>query len=305
MHMQNPDRSGEESQTDAAAWRARGEFVRGVSWFRSAPGSTAFPAEAHRYYLYVALNCPWSHRVTLARSLLGLQQSIALDVTFPNRTDEADPEGPNHWQLAPERIASISQATLPECTQETATGQNFRLLKNIYAKEGSPERTVPVLYDKHSQSIVSNESAEIVRMMNQNAAALGSGLAHEERIDLYPADQGLRSQIDALNGRIYEAINNGAHKAGFSSDQSVYEAAFHKYFNMLEELNALLQHGRAYLTGEAFTEADLRLFSTVYRHDPVYYLRMKMNDAKIFNYPHLWRWLCRIYALPGVAESGS
>ena len=93
-------------------------------------------------------------------------------------------------------------------------------------------------------------------MMGQNAAALGSGLADAESIDLYPADQGLRSQIDALNDRIYEALNNGAYKAGFSSDQSVYEAAFHKYFNMLEELNALLQDGRAYLTGEAFTEAD-------------------------------------------------
>ena len=108
MHMQNPDRSVEESQTDAAARRAKGEFVRGVSRFRSALGSTAFPAEAHRYHLYVALNCPWSHRVTLARNLLGLQHSITLDVAFPNRTDEADPEGPNHWQFAPERIASIS-----------------------------------------------------------------------------------------------------------------------------------------------------------------------------------------------------
>ena len=304
MRRQNPDRSVEESQTNAAARRAKGEFMRGVSQFRSALGSTAFPAEAHRYHLYVALNCPWSHRVTLARSLLRLQHSITLDVAFPNRTDEADPEGPNHWQFAPERIASISQATLPDCTQETATGQNFRLLKNIYAKEGSQERSVPVLYDKHSQSIVSNESAEIVRMMGQNAAALGSGLADAERIDLYPADQGLRSQIDALNGRIYDAVNNGAYKAGFSSDQSVYEAAFHKYFNMLEELNALLQDGRAYLTGEAFTEADLKLFPTLYRHDPVYYLRMKLNGAKIFHYPDLWRWLCRVYALPGVAESG-
>ena len=96
MHMQNPDCSVEESQTDAAARRAKGEFVRGVSRFRSALGSTAFPAEAHRYHLYVALNCPWSHRVTLARNLLGLQHSITLDVAFPNRTDEADPEGPNH-----------------------------------------------------------------------------------------------------------------------------------------------------------------------------------------------------------------
>ena len=142
-------------------------------------------------------------------------------------------------------------------------------------------------------------------MMNQNAASLGCGLAHDERSDPYPADQGVRSQIDALNGRIHEAINNAASKAGFSSDQSAYEAAFHKYFNMLEELNALLQDGRAYLTGEAFAEADLRQLPTLYRHEPVYYLHIKLNGAKIFNYPHLRRWLCRVYALPGVAESGS
>ena len=261
--------------------------MRGVNQFRSALGSTAFPAEAHLYHLDVALNCPWSHRVTLARNLLGLQHSITLDVAFPKRADEPDPEGPNHWQFAPERIASISQAKLPDCTQETATVQNFRLLKNMYAKKGSQEHSVPVLYDKHSQSIVSNESAEIIRMMSQNAAAQGSGLAHSESIDLYPNDQGLRSQIDALNGRIFGAINNDAYKAVFSSDQSVYEAAFHKYFNMLEELNALLQDSRAYLTGEAFTETDLKLFPILYRHDLVYYLRMRLNGTKILNYPHM------------------
>ena len=106
MRRQNPDRSVEESKTNAAARRAKGEFMRGVSQFRSALGSTAFPAEAHRYHLYVALNCPWSHRVTLARNLLGLQHSITLDVAFPNRTDEADPEGPNHWQFAARAHAS-------------------------------------------------------------------------------------------------------------------------------------------------------------------------------------------------------
>ncbi len=142
-------------------------------------------------------------------------------------------------------------------------------------------------------------------MMNQNAAALGSGLAHEERIDPYPADQGFRSQIDALNSRIYKAINNGAYKAGFSSDQSACEAAFHKYFNMLEELNALLQDGHAYLTGEEFAEADLRQNPTLYRHELVYYLRIKLNGAKNFNNPHLRRWLCRVFALQGVAENGS
>ena len=108
-----------------------------------------------------------------------------------------------------------------------------------------------------------------------------------------------------MNERIYVTINNGAYKAGFSSDQAVYAQAFDAYFATLSALNQLLSDGRPYLTGSAFTEADLRLFPTVYRHDPVYYVRMKLNGARILDYPHLWRWLCRVYALPGVAKAGS
>ncbi len=302
--------SVEESQKDAAARRAKGEFVRGVSGFRSVLGEDPdFPAEAGRYHLFVALNCPWCHRVTLARNVLGLQNSITMDVAFPSRTTEDDPIEPNRWEFNPTRVASLTGATLPECTGETATGQNFRLAKQIYEAEGSDEASVPILYDKQTKRIVTNESADIIRMLNAQAQALGSSIDERVRADLYPSgDQhiALRQDIDALNDQIYVGINNGAYKAGFSSDQAVYAAAFTAYFEALAELETrLASDGRPFLTGDTFTEADLRLFPTLYRHDPVYYVRMKLNGAKILDYPHLWRWLCRVYALPGVADSNS
>ncbi|MBD3664287.1 glutathione S-transferase C-terminal domain-containing protein [Sulfitobacter aestuariivivens] len=304
------DKSVEESQKDAAARRASGEFVRGVSGFRSVIGEdAAFPAEPGRYHLHVALNCPWCHRVTLARSVLGLTGSITMDVAFPNRTSEDDPEGPNHWEFNPDRTASLTGQTLPECTVETATGQAMRLVRQIYQAEGSEEKSVPVLFDKKSKRIVTNESADIVRMLNAQARALGSEIADDARPDLYPsgsAHAAVRDEIDALNEVIYVGINNGAYKAGFSSDQSVYAAAFQRYFDTLDGLEKrLAADNRPFLTGDRFTEADLRLFPTLYRHDPVYYVRMKLNGARVLDFPHLWRWLCRVHSLPGVAESGS
>ena len=307
---QSKDNSVEESQIDATTRRAKGEFVRGISGFRSVLGEDPdFPAEPGRYHLFVAFNCPWCHRVTLARNLLGLQDSITMDVAFPNRTGEDDPAGPNHWEFNPSRIATLTGTTLSECTVETATGQNFQRVKQVYEAEGSDETSVPVLYDKKSKRIVANESAEIIRMLNAQAGPLGSNMTDADRANLYPQDQGsaeLRHDIDLLNEEIYQAINNGAYKAGFSSRQDIYATAFQSYFNMLDRLEArLASDNRPYLTGDNFTEADLRLFPTLYRHDPVYYIRMKLNGAKILDYPHLWRWLCRVYALPGVADSNS
>ncbi|MCJ8323454.1 MAG: glutathione S-transferase C-terminal domain-containing protein [Rhizobiales bacterium] len=304
------DTSIEEAQKNASKRRAKGEFVRGVSGFRSVLGQDAdFPAEANRYHLIVALNCPWCHRVSLARNILGLETSISMDVVFPNRTNDDDPAGPNLWEFNPQRLATLTGATLPECTQDTATGQNFRLVKQIYAAEGSNEGSVPILYDKKTQRIVTNESAEIIRMLNQQAGVLGSVLSADQRPNLYPEDevnQTLRDDIDKLNAQIYTDINNGAYKAGFSSNQNIYATAFENYFATLADLEAALAvDNRPFLTGDGFTEADLRLFPTLYRHDPVYYLRMKLNGAKILDYPHLWRWLCRVYALPGVAASNS
>ncbi|NVK32125.1 MAG: glutathione S-transferase C-terminal domain-containing protein [Gammaproteobacteria bacterium] len=301
--MTQPNTATEESQADIDARRASGEFVRGVSGFRGAIGADDFPPEPNRYHLYVALNCPWCHRVTLARNVLGLADSITLNVAFPSRTDADDPSGENLWQFAPDKVPAYTGHPLPECTLDTASGHNFRLVKSLYEREGSDEKSVPVLFDKQSGRIVSNESAEIVRMLNTHAAALGSHLPEHARPDLYPA--ALASDIDALNTLIFNTINNGAYKAGFSSDQAVYAAAFEQYFDTLNTLENRLSDGRAFLMGDAFTEVDLRLYPTLYRHDPIYYVRMKLNGARVLDYPNLWRWLCRVYAIPGVPESNS
>lgn len=306
----NTNSAVEESQTNAAERRKKGEFVRGISGFRSVLGEDPdFPAEPNRYHLFVALNCPWCHRVTLARNILGLQNSISMDVAFPSRTNGDDQVEANRWEFNPDRIATLTGERLTECTFETATGKNLRLAKQIYEIEGSEEASVPILYDKKTKRIVANESAEIIRMLNSQSSALGSTVSEARRIDLYPESEQnseLRSSIDALNDQIYNGINNGAYKAGFSSDQKIYAEAFEKYFATLDTLEAqLASDGRPFLAGDKFTEADLRLFPTLYRHDPVYYVRMKLNGARILDYPHLWRWLCRVYALPGVASSGS
>ncbi len=241
----------------------------------------------------------------LARNVLGLQDVISVDVAFPNRTGEDDPAGAGLWEFRPDRIASLTGETLPECTNETATGESFRVARDIYRAEGANEQSVPILYDKKSKRIVNNESAEIIRMLDRHAAALGSRIDDGARFVLYPDQPDLRAAIDDLNDLIYTNINNGAYKAGFSSDQSVYKAAFEAYFDTLSALDGLLSDGRPFLAGDQFTDADLRLFPTLYRHDPVYYVRMKLNGAKILDYPHVWQWLCRVYALDGVAESGS
>ncbi|MEJ5218335.1 glutathione S-transferase C-terminal domain-containing protein [Cognatishimia sp. D5M38] len=303
MGNRTEDISTQEDQTDAKSRRASGEFVRGVSGFRHAIGDPEFPPEPGRYHLFVALNCPWCHRVTLTRGVLGLAEAITMDVAFPNRTTEDDPVGPNLWEFSPGRKATLTGSELAECTLDTGTGQTYRLAKQIYQAEGSDEQSVPILYDKVTHRIVNNESAEIIRMLDEHALALGSTHSFDQFPNLRP--EGVIAEIDALNENIYVAINNGAYKAGFSSDQSVYTQAYVSYFETLSKLDEILSDGRSFLTGEAFTEADLRLFPTLYRHDPVYYLRMKLNGARILDYPNLWRWLCRVYALPGVAESGS
>jgi len=142
-------------------------------------------------------------------------------------------------------------------------------------------------------------------MFDSTATALGSTIPTADPGRLYPDAPTERADIHDLNDLIYTTINNGAYKAGFSSDQGIYRAAFDAYFDTLTQLDDLLSDGRAFLTGANFTEADLRLFPTLYRHNPVYYVRMKLNGARILEYPHIWRWMCRVYALPGVADAGS
>ena len=192
------DPSKQEDQTNAASRRASGEFVRGVSGFRHSIGDPDFPAEQARYHLFVALNCPWCHRVTLARNILGLQESISLDVAFPTRTDDDDPVGPNFWEFNPMRFSKLTGKPLSECTFETATSKSFRLVREIYQVEGSSEQSVPVLYDTKTNRIVNNESAEIIRMLDKNAEALGGQYPDVAAAGLYPDQSTSRSNIDAL-----------------------------------------------------------------------------------------------------------
>ena len=206
--------------------------------FRQSPGATISLSRS---------TAPGATASPLARAVLGLESSISMDVAFPNRTGADDPDGPNLWEFAPERRASLTGERLPDCTEETGTGQGLRLARDIYRAEGSSEQSLPVLYDKRAGRIVSNESAEILRMLDRHAEGLGS--TRPDR--LYPEPPELREEIEALNTQIYVAINNGAYKAGFSSDQSVYETAFEAYFAMLSTLEHRLSDGRPFLTGAA------------------------------------------------------
>eukprot|EP00192_Tetraselmis_astigmatica_P013599 CAMPEP_0117667088 /NCGR_PEP_ID=MMETSP0804-20121206/10759_1 /TAXON_ID=1074897 /ORGANISM="Tetraselmis astigmatica, Strain CCMP880" /LENGTH=339 /DNA_ID=CAMNT_0005474749 /DNA_START=103 /DNA_END=1122 /DNA_ORIENTATION=- len=291
--------SVEEDQTDAAARRAKGEFVRGIStarnWITASWEEAKYPAEASRYHLIVGFNCPWCHRVLLARSVLGLEDVVSVDVCFPNRTTESDPRGPNFWQFAPDGVDAPTgrRITFPECTADRVTGK--RLAKEIYEMAGiDDQKSVPILFDKKTNTVVNNESAEIMRMFNDALKPLGT----RPNIDLFPSD--LMDEIEGINAWVYTDINNGSYKAGFSSNQDVYEAAYDKYFKALDRLDEILV-GKTFLVGEKLTVADLRLFPTIFRHDPVYYNRFKLNHKFIVDYPNLNNWMKTMYKVPGLA----
>ncbi len=271
------------TEEDQGKARIAGEWVRPQSRHRkwiSADGSTEYPAEPGRYHVYAPYNCPWSHRALLARAVKGLEQVVGATVVYFRR----DPQ--RGWQLNP---------AIPGCTDDPVYG--LRYVVELYERVGSEEKSVPVLWDTKTHSLVSNESAEILRMFNQ---AFGD-LAGRADLDLYPA--ALRDEIDQLNDLVYQRINNGAYKAGFTSSQLAYERAFDRYFAALDWLEALLGK-REWLAGsEQLTEADLRLFPTVFRHDAVYFTRFKLNARRIADYPKLSAWLRRMLDVPGVAAA--
>ena len=290
--------SAEEDQTNKEQRKAAGEFVRGVSAARSHVGSEPYPVEAGRYHLYVAFNCPWCHRIALARALLGLEDIISMDVLLPVRTEDGHPQGEGKWQFLPEGLTARNgePVQFPSCTPDTVNGKGT--IVEIYKHYGNDaqwgERSVPMLFDKKTSSIVNNESSEILRMLGRAFRPLGT----KGHLDLYPDE--LKERIDELNTFVYVSINNAAYKAGFSSKQSVYTKAFDDYFAGLDYVEELLASS-TFLCGESVTEADVRLFPTIFRHDPVYHNRMKLNKKYIADFPNLWRWMCDMYALPGVA----
>ena len=256
--------------------------MRGLSGHRdviTADGRSGFPAEAGRYHLYAPYNCPWSHRALLGRSVKGLEEAIGVTIVYFRRHPE---EG---WQTNPK---------IPGCTEDPIGRHRF--IREIYEAVGSEERSVPVLFDTETGTIVNNESAEILRMFGQAFDALAT-----RDVDLYPAAH--RDAIDRLNELVYQRINNGAYKAGFASSQHAYDRAFARYFSALEWLEESLE-GRDFLVGTPHpTEADLRLFPTLFRHDAIYYARFRLNRARVRDYPRLASWLERMLAWPGVADA--
>ncbi|MBD8199535.1 glutathione S-transferase family protein [Pantoea agglomerans] len=263
----------------------QGGFVRQTSGFRhfiSSDGTTEFAAEADRYHLYVALICPWASRALIARKLKGLESLISVTVVEPQL-------GAQGWRFG--RFPGAQQDTL----------NNAQYLHEIYtrvAPDYTGRATVPVLWDKKTGTIVSNESADIVRMFNS-----GFGDLADNRIDLYPA--ALRPEIDALNESLYPRLNNGVYRAGFATTSISYQQAFNDVFSQLDELEALLSDGRTFLLGERLTETDIRLFVTLIRFDVAYHGLFKCNLCRIRDYTLLNRYLKSMLSVSGVRETVS
>ena len=283
-----------DDQTNAKERRAKGEFVRGVSTARNwiAPEGP-YPPEKDRYHIYVAYNCPWCHRVLLGRSIMGLEDAITVDVVFPNRSNDDDPLGPNLWKFCPQGQVTMNGkfVSFPSCTKDTINGKTY--VKEIYELAGiRDQKSLPMLFDKKTKTVVNNESSEILRMFGTSMKPLAS-----RPVNLYPAE--LSSVIDEINDWVYTDIANGSYKAGFSSNQEVYETAYDKFFAAMDRLDTLLA-GNKFLAGNNVTEADIRLFPPMFRFDPVYFSRFKLNKNNLWQYLNVWRWMQEMMALPGM-----
>lgn len=264
-----------------------GAFKRDEAAFRNwitpdgAPGPSGvggFAAEPGRYHLYVSLACPWAHRTLIFRTLKGLEAIVTVSVVSPHMGDDG-------WTF---------RQDFPGVSADHVLGRTF--LRDVYlaARPGMSGRvTVPALWDRQRGVIVSNESAEIIRMFNSAFDGLTG-----DRQDFYP--EPLRGEIDAINARVYDTVNNGVYKAGFATTQEAYGKAVHPLFESLDWLEDLLSR-RRYLAGGRVTEADWRLFTTLIRFDHVYHGHFKCNRRRIADYPALTGWLREMFQTPGVA----
>ena len=267
---------------------ANGQFIRKVSQFRSwvtqdgAPGPSGnggFKAQPGRYHLYLSLACPWAHRTLIFRKLKGLEDIISISIVHYLM-------GSKGWTF------DEAEGTIPDINGKS------KYLYEVYLKSSSDYSgrvTVPVLWDKETNQIVSNESSEIIRMFNNAFNDVGAVEG-----DYYPFD--LREKIDDLNEKIYSAVNNGVYKAGFATSQTAYEEAVIPLFKTLDELETMLE-GRRFLVSDQITEADWRLFTTLIRFDPVYFGHFKCNIKRIADYKNLSRYLRELYEIPGVKET--
>ena len=267
-----------------------GHFVRTATTFRNfvtadgSPGPTGkggFPAEPGRYHLYVSLACPWAHRTLIFRKLKKLEAVISLSVMAALLSRKG-------WEFGTE----------PGATLDTVNGKST--LAEIYLLADpryNGRASVPVLWDKKQRTIVSNESSEIIRMLNSAFDAFT-----DVHTDYYPVE--LRAEIDRINEIVYPNVNNGVYRAGFATTQAAYEEAARALFATLDQLEQRLSRQR-YLLGRRITEADWRLFTTLVRFDAVYYSHFKCNVRRITDYPNLWSYLRDLYQVPGVAETVS
>lgn len=266
-----------------------GKFVRTEAQFRnwitpngsSGPsGKSGYTAESSRYHLYVSYACPWAHRALIFRSIKGLADHISVSAVHPDMMGDG-------WAF---------DESYPAATIEHLHGKSF--LRDVYLvaqPDVTTRVTVPVLWDKKTNTIVSNESSEIIRMFN---SAFDDITGNND--DYWPS--GLRDQIEEFNARIYTDVNNGVYKCGFATSQDAYDAAIHPLFAALDWLEDHLTQNR-YLLGQTITEADWRLFTTLIRFDPVYHLHFKCNRKRIIDYPNLWAYVRELYQWPGVADT--
>jgi putative glutathione S-transferase len=263
-----------DEQVDGAFARQEDAFTHQVT----ADGSSGYPAVAGRYHLYVSLACPWAHRTIIIRALKKLEDAIGMSVVDPIRDEMG-------WKF----------------TQEVGPDpiNNFEYLHQAYTETEPAYRgrvTVPVLWDKESKRIVSNNDDHIMRMLETQF----DGVAGSNDIDFYPAQHA--AEIDALNDEIYNAVNNGVYKAGFATDQHVYAEAANGVFDELDKLEARLAKTR-YLFGSTPVETDWRLFVTLIRFDAVYVGHFKCNLRRIVDYPNLWGYLRDLYQFRDVAST--
>jgi glutathionyl-hydroquinone reductase len=266
-----------------------GAFNRSTAGFRSwitpdgsagRSGEGGFPAASGRYHLYVSYACPWAHRTLIFRALKGLEEHIGVSAVHPDMLDDG-------WTFSTD---------FPGATGDGLFGLPF--LRDIYIRAVptvSGRVTVPVLWDRERGTIVSNESSEIIRMFNSAFDGLTGNTS-----DYWP--MALREAIEPVNARIYDTLNNGVYKAGFATSQAAYDAAVGPLFDTLDWLEARLSDQR-WLMGEALTEADWRLFTTLVRFDSVYHLHFKCNRRRIVDYPNLWAYTRALYQVPGVAQT--
>lgn len=276
------DRWYDTSETEGRFQREEAQFRHWLSPANAnASGEAEFPAVSGRYHLYVSLACPWAHRTLIYRKLKELESHIGVSVVHPHMLEQ-------DWTF---------QRDFPGSTGDQLYGLDY--LHQIYTRtrpQYSGRVTVPVLWDRERETIVSNESADIIRMFNSAFNALTGN-----ELDFYP--EALRPQIDALNQRIYDTVNNGVYKSGFATTQSAYEAAVKPLFESLDWLEERLSAGGPYLLGPTPSEADWRLFPTLIRFDAVYVCHFKCNLRQIKDYPALSEYTRRLYHHPGIAET--